>query len=177
MKKIVAIGPESTGKSTLCKSLATHFSAPWCPEFAREYLMENGTDYSYDDLLLIAKGQVKLEDEIYNSYQKHAGYYFIDTDLFVLKVWSEYVFGKCHPFILEQIALRKYDFYFLCNTDLPWVKDPFRECPEEQKRLELFHIYKDLLIHQNTPWKMIEGNETNRLKSAITAIQCLEKPL
>jgi nicotinamide riboside kinase len=36
LKKIVVIGPESTGKSTLCEELAHHFETSWCPEFARE---------------------------------------------------------------------------------------------------------------------------------------------
>lgn len=171
MKKIVAIGPESTGKSTLCTSLAKHFSASWCPEYARQFLLQNGKEYTYEDLFLIAKGQVKLEDEIIQNYSGHSAYYFIDTDLYVLKVWSEYVFGKCHPFILEQIATRKYDFYLLCNTDLPWVEDELREYPDEERRIELFHIYKDLLAQQQTPWKIIEGNEEVRLHNAITAIE------
>ena len=62
-KKIVVIGPESTGKSTLCEELAQHYNTMWCPEFAREYLLTNGTDYKYEDLLTIAKGQLALEDE------------------------------------------------------------------------------------------------------------------
>ncbi len=63
LKKVVIIGPESTGKSTLCEMLAQHFNTKWCPEFAREYLLTNGTDYTFDDLLTIAKGQLALEDE------------------------------------------------------------------------------------------------------------------
>ena len=62
-KKIVIIGPESTGKSTLCKQLAEHYKTLWCPEFAREYLLKNGMNYDYDDLLTIAKGQIALEEE------------------------------------------------------------------------------------------------------------------
>ena len=38
LKKIVVIGPESTGKSSLCKLLAEHYNTLWCPEYAREYL-------------------------------------------------------------------------------------------------------------------------------------------
>ena len=47
IKKIVAIGPESTGKSTLCQQLAQHFNTTWCPEYAREYLNQNGVKYDY----------------------------------------------------------------------------------------------------------------------------------
>ena len=63
LKKIVAIGPESTGKSTLCEQLAEHYKTIWCPEYAREYLLAHGKKYDYDDLLTIAEGQLKLEDE------------------------------------------------------------------------------------------------------------------
>ena len=61
LKKVVILGPESTGKSTLCEQLAQHFDTMWCPEFAREWLLTNGKNYSYDDLLTIAKGQLALE--------------------------------------------------------------------------------------------------------------------
>ena len=63
VKKVVIIGPESTGKSTLCEMLAQHFNTLWCPEFAREYLLTNGSKYDFDDLKNIAMGQVALEEE------------------------------------------------------------------------------------------------------------------
>ncbi|MGG2324780.1 AAA family ATPase, partial [Salmonella enterica] len=80
----------------------------------------------------------------------------------VMKVWCEYVFGKCHQFILDEINVRKYDAYLLCNIDLPWIKDELREYPDEQPRKELYHIYKDILINQNTSWTEISGNYENR---------------
>ncbi len=125
MKKIVIIGPESTGKSTLCRQLAEHYGTAWCPEFAREYLTTNGKDYGYADLLTIAQGQLALEDQM--QLQAKNDLYFIDTDMYVMKVWCEVAFGQCHTWILKQIAARKYDLYFLCNTDLPWVKEELRE--------------------------------------------------
>ncbi|HUQ65186.1 MAG TPA: ATP-binding protein, partial [Flavitalea sp.] len=128
MKKIVIIGPESTGKSTLCAQLAEHYKTCWCPEFAREYLKEKNGAYDYADLLNIAHGQLKLEDDMLASAQN--GYYFLDTDLYVMKVWCEVAFENCYTWILKQIALRKYDFYFLCDVDLPWVKDELREYPD-----------------------------------------------
>lgn len=169
MKKIIITGPESTGKSTLSKQLALHFKTAWCPEYARAYLLENGTDYNYDDLLTIAKGQCIIEDDIVNDASNDL--YFIDTDMYVMKVWCEYVFGKCHQFILDQITERKYDLYLLCNIDLPWVKDELREYPEEQPRKELFSIYKDILINQNVPWVIISGNYEQRLQTAIDTVE------
>ena len=171
LKKVVIIGPESTGKSTLCELLAQHFHTEWCPEFAREYLLTNGPAYNFDDLLTIAKGQIALEEEyVLMANKNNLPVLFIDTDLYVMKVWSEYVFGKCHQYILDEIAERKYDLYLFCNMDLPWVKDELREYPDEGTRKELYQIYKDLLINQKVPWVNISGNYQERLQIAITAV-------
>lgn len=171
MKKIVVIGPESTGKSTLCEQLAQHYQTQWCPEYAREYLLTHGSNYQFADLLTIAKGQLTLEDRHAQEAQQKNPLLFIDTDMYVMKVWCEYVFGKCHSFILEEIVTRKYDLYLLCDIDLPWVKDELREYPDEQPRRELYQIYKDILINQSTPWVSISGNYEQRLQKAIAAVK------
>ncbi len=177
IKKIAILGPESTGKSTLCEQLAQHYHTEWCPEFAREYLLTNGRDYDFDDLLTIAKGQLALEDEYSVMVRPHTAHHqpllFIDTDMYVMKVWCEYVFGKCHQFILDEIVNRKYDLYLFCNIDLPWVKDELREYPEEGPRRELYHIYKDLLINQQVPWAEISGDDDRRLQVAVEAVDKL----
>jgi NadR type nicotinamide-nucleotide adenylyltransferase len=169
MKKIVVIGPESTGKSTLCAQLAKHYSTTWCPEFAREYLSTNGKDYSYHDLLAIAEGQLATEDNYLDKAK--SGMYFIDTNMYVMKVWCEYVYGKCHQFILDQLVARQYDLYLLCDIDLPWTFDELREYPDEHSRRELFCIYEDIMINQSTPWALISGSYDERTSKAIDAVQ------
>jgi NadR type nicotinamide-nucleotide adenylyltransferase len=168
IKKVVVIGPESTGKSTLCEQLAAHYKTVWCPEYAREYLNKNGKEYTYNDLLTIAKGQLKLEDELVNNAKNDL--YFIDTNMYVMQVWCEYVFDKCHQFILDEIVERSYDLYLLCDTDLPWTFDVLREYPDEARRKELYRIYKDLMINQSCAWVEISGDYDTRLKKAIDAV-------
>lgn len=195
LKKVVIIGPESTGKSTLCQQLAQHYNTLWVPEFAREYLLTRGREYGYDDLLSIAKGQLALEEEYIqladgslpladapdsNQEQSidsphspftihHSPLLFIDTNMYVMKVWCEYVFGKCHSWILDQIIEREYDLYLLCNVDLPWIKDKLREYPALETRLQLYNMYKDILINQSLPWVEIRGDHHQRLHTAIEA--------
>jgi len=179
LKKIVIIGPESTGKSTLCQELAEHFETIWCPEYAREYLLTNGTDYSFQDLLTIAKGQIALEEQLADKLEQRAAPlleqdydipYFIDTDMSVMKVWCEFVFNKCHPFIEEQLAKRKVDHYFLCQPDLPWIKDQLREYPDLATREKLFTIYRNWLENQSVPWTLIQGKDVERMKLAVHAV-------
>lgn len=181
--KIAVIGPESTGKSTLCEKLAAHYNCLWCPEFAREYLQTHGTKYNYDDLLTIAKGQISLEKKYIgktkNRLEKnntsliphHSSLLFIDTEMYVMKVWNEFVFGKCHRFVLDQIVQRKYDLFLLCNVDLPWIKDDLREYPDIETRKKIYRIYKDIMINQPVPWIDVSGEYDVRLKKAIDAVE------
>lgn len=173
--KIVIIGPESTGKSTLCSLLAKHYNTIWCPEYAREYLLQHGTSYQYQDLQTIAAGQLALEDIKAAEAQSisRQPLLFIDTDMYVMKVWYEYVFGKCPPHILEQIAIRPYQLYLLCKPDVQWIKDELREYPDERIRLELYHHYKDLLVNQQVPWAEISGPYNARIQTAIGAVDKL----
>ncbi len=171
MKKIVIIGPESTGKSTLCQQLADHYKTIWVPEYARAYLLEHGTDYTYEDLLVIAKKQIETEDACAKIAENDL--VFIDTDMYVMKIWCEFVFGRCHQWILDRIAERPYDLYLLCSTDLPWTKDELREYPDLESRLKLFHMYREDMISQQTPWKEIKGISTDRFASAVAAVNAL----
>ena len=174
LKKIVVNGPESTGKSSLCETLAAHYHSAWVPEYAREYLATHGTQYTFEDLSLIARGQVALEDRL-TARAETEGHrlLFIDTDLYVIKVWSEFVFDRCDPWILDQIAVRRYDAYLLCRTDLPWEKDELREYPDPAIRERLFRIYRENLIQQSTPWTEIGGQDADRTTAAIAAIHHL----
>jgi len=165
LKKIVIIGPESTGKSTLCEQLAEHYKTVWCPEFAREFLLKKGgNQYSYEDLLNIAMGQLELEDTMITQAKNNL--YFIDTDMYVMKVWCEVAFENCHTLILKQIAQRRYDLYLLCNVDLPWTPDELREYPDFAFRKRLHKIYKDILINARTPWAEVSGTDGQRLQMA-----------
>ena len=179
IQKIVVLGPESTGKSTLCAALAAHYQTIWTPEYARAFLSKNGTKYTYDDLLTIAKGQIQKEEEALASLNKNtvdqptpkiSNKLILDTDMYVMKVWCEYVFNNCHHFILEQINQRSYDLYLLCDIDLPWTADEMREYPDAGPRIELFTIYRELLINQNTPWGIVSGTGKERTENAIQLI-------
>ena len=175
IKKIVIIGPESTGKSTLCEQLSAHYKTTWVKEYAREYLLANGTDYTFENLLNVAQGQIDKEESRVQSLMKNENsaeskLVFIDTDMYVMKVWCEFVFDKCHHWILNTIVERKYDLYLLCNVDLPWVRDELREYPDLANREKLYHHYKDIMVNQQVPWIDINGNYQERLQKAIDAV-------
>jgi len=168
--KIVIIGPESTGKSTLSKDLAEHFNEPWVPEYAREYIELLDRPYEYDDLLAIAQGQIQKEEEL---AQKADRILFCDTDLHVMHIWSQHRFGKTHPWILNQLEGRHYDLYLITDIDIPWEEDAQREHPEPVMRHYFMQKYLKTVSNTTVPYIVLRGDHKTRLNLAIDKISIL----
>ena len=169
-KKVVLYGPESTGKTTLSIELAKHFKTNWVPEYAREYLQTIWDNEKRicepTDILPIAIGQMKLENEL---AIKSKSLLICDTNLFETMVYSKYYYGgNCDP-LLEKYALKNdYDLYLLTDIDIPWEKDDLRDKPNERE--ESFQIFKNELIQNNLPFRIISGTRIERLKKAVNYI-------
>lgn len=168
IKKVAIVGPECTGKSDLSAYLAGHFNTEWVPEYARGYLDNLTHPYQQHDLTTIAHGQLRIEDLWEQSARNVL---FCDTNLLVIKVWSEFKFGACDPEILMKLKNRHYDLYLLTHIDLPWEEDPLREHPH--KREELYEIYFRELETMKVPFVEIRGKTEERRKTAIDAIDRL----
>ncbi len=168
LKRIAVTGPESTGKTVLTQQLANFFHGNAVPEFSREYLLNIGKNYSLNDIVNIAKGQLKREEEI---AEISTGFLFCDTDLLVTKIWAEEVFGTCPEWILSAFQNHRYDLYLLCYPDIPWEPDPLRENPSDRDRL--FKIYEKTLQEFNMPYHIINGMENKRLLNAVNFVKKL----
>jgi len=166
IRKIAIIGPESTGKSELCQHLARIYDTEWVPEYARFYLDRLEGEYQKEDLLHIAQGQMAWEDD---KAEQASGYLFCDTNLIVMKVWSEHKYGEADPWILEELEKRQYDFYLLGNIDLIWRPDPQREHPKLRKHF--FDVYETYLKEHDLPYAIVSGIEDLRVKCAQDLIE------
>ena len=160
--KVVLFGPESTGKTTLSKQLARHYNTVWAPEFAREYLQKKWNNErktcENSDLLPIARGQMKLE----NNLAKKADKVLIcDTDLLETKVYSEEYYGGFVDTELEEAAITNtYDLYLLTYIDTPWEEDDLRDRPE--LRLDMFNAFESALKKYNRPYILLKGDKKIR---------------
>ena len=154
MLKIIVTGPESSGKTTLCKALSKHFNLPFSKEYAREYLDALNRDYNQEDLLKIAKRQLKSEQKMQ----------LLDTDLITIKIWSKYKYGSCDKWILDEIEKQKSEtrFYLLCKPDIPWESDLQRENPNDRE--DLFEIYKKEIESLGHDYFIVEGE--NRIEKS-----------
>ncbi len=168
MLKIAITGPESTGKSTVSEQLATHYKTVWVPEFARTYIGNIDKPYTLQDIEAIARGQFELEQQMSRQAK---GLLFCDTDMLVLKIWSEHAFGKCPDFIQEKLQQQNYNLYLLMGVDLPWEPDPQREHPH--LRPYFYNWYKHELQTMGTPFVEITGKEQDRFSKARKQVDAL----
>jgi NadR type nicotinamide-nucleotide adenylyltransferase len=168
IKTACVIGPECTGKTDLARFLAAHYAVPWVQEYARAYLEKLGRKYQEFDLLKIGHGQIRMEDEWKQDADKLL---ICDTNLLVIKIWSEFKYGKADPEIERIHAQRTYDLYLLTYIDVPWEEDPQREHPQERERL--WEIYRSTIMATGVPVVEIRGARAERQELAVQAIDRL----
>jgi len=168
MLKVAITGPESTGKSTLSEQLARHYDTVWVPEYARTYVGNLGRPYTLADIEAIALGQLALEQQVQQQAKRIL---FSDTDLLVLKIWSEHAFGHCPAWIAEKLKRQNYNLCLLMGVDLPWEPDPQREHPH--LRQFFYDWYKRELQALGVPFAEIYGQQQERLQKACHHIDAL----
>jgi nicotinamide riboside kinase len=110
----------------------------------------------------IAQRQDQL---IRNAMAKESPALIADTEMLVCKIWSEFVFGYCPDSIVQLTEKQEFDYYLLCDIDLPWEPDPLREHPEH--RAELLDLFKAELAKRNWPYTLVRGTGNQRLQNAI----------
>lgn len=171
--KIVLFGPESTGKTTLAKTLAQEYNTQWVPEFARDYLQKKYDDSAEicepSDLIPIVKGQIQSENKL---IQKAHRFLFCDTNSLQTLVYAKAYFENFHNSTLEEcVNQHQYDYYFLNYIDTPWVEDDLRDKPHERK--SMFSIFEGELIKRQLPYTILRGSLEERIAKAQTILKTL----
>ncbi len=160
MKKIVFLGTESAGKTTMCKRLANHFSTDWVEEYGRIYTESICPPnlLSIQDFVRIAEGQKKLVEEKNNLGHKIV---FYDTEAIITDVFAKLFCPNDYETLFTSyyfdsiIKQQKYDLYILMGNDCPFVHDGNRQF--ESQRTEHYQLIKDKLLYYNLPFVEIWG--------------------
>ena len=166
-RKIAVIGPESSGKSTLCQQLAAHYQTLWVPEYARTYATQKHGALTAADVEHIARGHWAQELSLEKIAVK---YLFVDTDVAMTVFYSETLYGSCPAWVKDFANRITYDLYLLLSPDLPWQPDPVRSSPDSRE--QVIEYYLKRLVDQRVV--LISGVGPARFDAACRAIDTAE---
>ncbi len=133
VKRVVLVGAESTGKTTLAQQLADHFQTVWVPEYGREHWerkvsgltgSEASPSWSAEEFIHIAQEQQSREDL---SARQCNRILFCDTNAFATGTWYERYFHTRNALVDSIGQQSKADLYLLTAPDVPFVQDGFRD--------------------------------------------------
>ncbi|MBD3108446.1 AAA family ATPase [Bacillus sp. AGMB 02131] len=170
VKKVVVIGSESCGKSTLVKNLALIYGTNYAEEQGRTYYEElNDYDYfSDEDLIRIAYRQKYFEEKaVYQSNKL----LFCDTEATVTRRFYNEYLGKDHDLLREIAIQQHYDLWLFLEDDVSFVDDGTRGYVGD--RTYSSQLLKRLLSEQNISYTILQGSYEERLKKAIIEIDKL----
>lgn len=169
VRRIVVVGAESTGTTTLARDLAEHFNTVWVPEYGRLFSEAAATDPAFrwcsEDFVHIAKQQNEMEDVLARSANKVL---ICDTDSFATGLWHERYMGEWSDTVEQVARSRRRDLYILTGDEIPFVQDGLRD--GEHIRHKMHQRFIDVLSSRNFPWVSVSGSRKQRKKQAILAI-------
>lgn len=178
--RVVVVGAESTGTTTLSKALAKHYRSPWVPEHGRLHTEEKflaaqafGGHVRLEDLVWtvgdfvdIAVRQGRAEDEAAGPVP----ILVCDNDPWAATVWGERYLGCAYPQIAEAVGDRKPALYLLTDhRDVPFEQDGWRD--GEHLREWMTGLFERRLDERGVPWVKLAGSREERLEQAVQACE------
>lgn len=179
--RLVVVGAESTGTTTLSRALAGHYRAEWVAEEGRRHTedkfaaatalaaLADGVPPRLDDLVWtvgdfvdVAHRQSEEEDR---AARRGGPLLVCDNDAWAATVWCERYLGVSHPDVTTD---RKPALYLLTDhVGVPFEQDGWRD--GEHRRAWMTGRFQALLAERGVPWLKVTGDREARLRQAVGA--------
>jgi HTH-type transcriptional repressor of NAD biosynthesis genes len=159
--KVVVLGTESTGKTTLTERLAKHFNCSSVKEAGRD-LIANSNSFEFDDLILVASEHAKRIDK---TVLEQSPLIIIDTDIHLTISYANFMFNKILEVESTIYNTNKADLYLYLNNDVKYVQDGTRLSENDRNLLDISH--RHILKEYNVNFIEINGDWDNRLEKSI----------
>ncbi len=170
-KRIVIIGTESCGKSTLVKKLAKFFNTNFVREVGRDYCVQYSNQLTAESFNAIAMEHFLTQ---YKAVHESNKVLFVDSEATITQYYLNMYFGGHKSELVEEIIkLQKYDLAIFLEPDVPWVADGFRNAGEEKVRKDNNEKLKKMLDERNIKYVSVGGNYSERFKKAVGLINTL----
>jgi HTH-type transcriptional repressor of NAD biosynthesis genes len=160
--KVCFMGAPSTGKTTLARTLAERHNTVWMPEYGAEYWLEHHVErrITLDQFEGIAPEHNSREDGLTLQSRK---YLFCDTNPITTYVFAKDYHGTAGP-ALTRLAIeaeKRYDLFFLCETDMPYA-DTWDRSGDQKRKWFQDQIVGDL-AERRLPFFRVGGTLEERV--------------
>ncbi|MFE0091540.1 AAA family ATPase [Streptomyces sp. NPDC058991] len=187
-RRVVVLGAESTGTTTLAEALAAHYRARggvWSrtaavPEYGREFserklaalraerpgVTWSDVRFEGDDFPLIARRQTELENA---AARIGSPVLICDTDAFATTVWHERYLGGRHAEVARIAATGQGDLWLLTDHEgVPFEDDGLRD--GEHLRPWMTARFAEELSRTGRRFVTVTGPHQQRLATAVAAV-------
>ncbi|NIG56557.1 AAA family ATPase [Chitinophaga sp. Cy-1792] len=162
--KVVLLGTESTGKTTLTGMLSRHFNCSAVMEAGRD-IVADSNHFTVADLYLIAQEHAA---RITRAATGPSPLIIIDTDIHITASYGEYAFGEILQVDPAIYAANSADLYLYLNNDVPYVQDGTRLSETERDLLDQSH--RQTLHKYGLQYEEITGSWDARFEQAVQLI-------
>ncbi len=171
VKKVVLIGTESCGKTTLIKKLARFYDTIYVPEVGDEYCRRFSNQLTSKMFNFIAMEHILLQRKSAEDANKIL---FIDSDATTTQYYLDMYFkGEKSNLIEEIIKLQDYDLVLYLEPDVKWVDDGIRFAGKPEDREKNNKKFKKMLQERDIKFVTISGNYQKRFDDARSAVDKL----
>lgn len=191
--RVVLVGAESTGKTTLARDLVAAYRARggdfadtrWVPEYGREYtellvarqgvVAEEGeaasAQWRAEDFAVIAVQQQRLEDEAAASTRSPV--LFCDTDAFATQVWERRYLGEGSTAAYDALPVQPpRALYLLADVEgVPFEQDGIRD--GEHVRDDMQRWFVEGLERRGEHWARVSGDRQARLARSVELVDAV----
>lgn len=168
VRKVVFLGAESTGKSTLTERMARAFRTRFVAEYGREHYERKGGRLELKDYLEIAHKHRELEEAALREAQD---FLFVDTNALTTLFFSYYYNGGGLP-ELHQLANEcktRYHHVFVCADDIPFEQDGWRDNSLWRARMQGL-VMHDLDV-RGIPYLVVRGGLEERVEQVKAVLE------
>jgi len=165
--KVVILGTECTGKTTLTEKLAKHFNCSFVMEAGRD-IIANSNSFTFDDLYLVATEHAKRIDK---TILADSPLVIIDTDIHTTKSYSRFTFENELEISANIYNSNRANIYLYLNNDVEYLQDGTRLSESERNLLDLSH--RQVLKDHNIDIIEVKGDWNERFEKAVEQINKL----
>jgi len=168
--RIVLLGAESTGKTTLTQALAAHYDTAWIAECGREVYEAHDGRLKPRHFVEISRGHRLREDEALCQPGLHR-YLFCDTNALTTAAFSYLMTGTALPEVLADAdaCKERYARVLVCDDELPFEQDGWRA------NINVRAVHQRLLLYElsirGIVYQMLTGSPEERLQQAIPYLE------